>query len=147
MLALIGCPALASLIVIGGQARLLFVIGQTAESARFTIRWHNSAIDQSLWTAVAKLLPETDRERWERETWEESRGERERAFWRSTISQIKCCNLLVRLSLHMPTENQWGSFTSCDQMSVFSFVCLVCFLSFFCSSSFLLTHRISSVSP
>lgn len=101
---LIGCCNITSLIVIGGLACLLFVIGQTAESARITIQWHNSAIDQTLWTAVAKLLLQTERE-----------------SFQGGISQIKCCNLLVCLSLHMPGANQWGCTYSSSFLVFLSF--------------------------
>ncbi len=62
-----------------------------------------------------------------------SSRERERA--QSRISQIKCCNLLVRLSLHMPTENQWGFFSCCayppvDSTSPLVFLFLLSFICF-----------------
>ena len=61
----------------------------------------------------------------------------DRESFQSRISQIKCCNLLVRLSLHMPTENQWGLFSSCVCL-LYLFTCLPYFFFFF--SSFIFRH-------
>lgn len=53
---------LALLIVIGGLACLLFITEHREESARFTFWQHNSAINQTLWTAAVKLLLQEEKE-------------------------------------------------------------------------------------